>query len=156
MTDPAALTATLTIRITFRDLLSVVLALIFVIVLGLVSGRLVGIRVGRSRSILTALVGTIIGLAGADAVVHGRTSDLDVAYALTAVFGVLATMLLLIIPEAITRGHVPGRGGGRTGCGCTRSAGCVARWRRPRGRWRCSGRPDVAVWPDPSSFPPPV
>ncbi len=110
MTDLAALTATLTIRITFRDLLSVVLALIFVIVLGLVSGRLVGIRVSRSRSILTALVGTIVGLAGADAVVHGRASDLDVAYALTAVFGVLATMLLLIIPEAITRGHVPARG----------------------------------------------
>jgi ubiquinone biosynthesis protein len=104
------LLGTVTVRITFRSALALVLALVFVVVLALVSSRLVGIRVGRVRAVLTAVLGTVIGLAGAQAVVHGRRSDLDVAYALAALFGVLATMLLLIIPEAVARRRVPGTG----------------------------------------------
>ena len=50
----------------------------------------------------TALVGALIGAIGAEAVVNGRNDGM-VAYALTALFGVLATMVLLIIPEAIGR-----------------------------------------------------
>jgi ubiquinone biosynthesis protein len=104
-----SLLGTLTLRVTFRSALSVIVALAFVVILGLISGRLVGIKVGRGRSFLTALVGTLIGLAGADAVVHGRPSQLDVAYALAALFGVLATMLLMIIPEAVGRSRSAGR-----------------------------------------------
>jgi ubiquinone biosynthesis protein len=101
--NAADLVAALVLRVTFRNLASLLLAVAYVVVLGLISGRLVGIRVSRWRSALTALVGTLVAAVGAEAVVHGRTSDLAVVYALTALFGVLATMLLLIIPEAITR-----------------------------------------------------
>ncbi len=94
--------ATVTIHITFRNVFSLIGGVLFVIVLGLISSRLVGIAVGRWRSMATALVGTLIGAVGADAVVHGH-SDGVVAYALTALFGVLATMVLLIIPEAVGR-----------------------------------------------------
>ncbi len=104
-----SLVAVVTIRLTFKNLFSVVLAVAFVIVLGLVSSRLVGITVGRWRSMFTALVGTLVGVAGAQAVVHGRY-DGDVAYALTALFGLLATMVLLIIPEAIGRSRSVDRG----------------------------------------------
>jgi ubiquinone biosynthesis protein len=106
----AVVTGSLVVRVNFRSLASLLAAVAFVIVLALVSGRLVGIKLGRWRSIVTALVGTLIGLAGAEAVVHGRSSDLDVAYALTAVFGVLATMLLLIVPEALLRTRAASRG----------------------------------------------
>jgi ubiquinone biosynthesis protein len=104
----AGTVATLTVRITFKNFLSFALAVIFVIVLGLVSGRLVGIAVGRWRSMVTALVGTLIGAIGAEAVVRG-THDPTVAYALTALFGVLATMVLMIIPEAVGRSRAEGR-----------------------------------------------
>ena len=107
---PAVMTGSLVVRVDFRNLTSLLAALAFVILLALVSGRLVGIKLGRWRSIVTALVGTVVGLAGAEAVVHGRSSDLDVAYALTAVFGVLATMLLLIVTEALLRTQAESRG----------------------------------------------
>lgn len=109
MTTLAPLVATVTIRLSFKNVFSFVLAIVFVIVLGLVSSRLVGITVGRWRSMLTALVGTLIGVAGAQAVVHGRY-DGDVAYTLTALFGLLATMVLLIIPEAVGRSRSADRG----------------------------------------------
>jgi ubiquinone biosynthesis protein len=102
MVTPAVSSGAVTIRIDFQNFLSLVLAVVFVIVLGLVSNRLIGIKVGRWRSMLTALVGTLVGLAGAAAVAHGP-NDRDVIYALTALFGVLATMVLLIIPEAMAR-----------------------------------------------------
>jgi hypothetical protein len=76
----AVVTGSLVVRVNFRSLASLLAAVAFVIVLALVSGRLVGIKLGRWRSIVTALVGTLIGLAGAEAVVHGRSSDLDVAF----------------------------------------------------------------------------
>ena len=98
----AAAVATVTVRITFKNFFSFVLAVLFVIVLGLVSGRLVGITVGRWRSMATALVGTVIGAVGAEAVVRG-SGPTTVTYALTALFGVLATMVLMIIPEAVGR-----------------------------------------------------
>ncbi len=98
-----------TIRVDFQNVESLVLAIAFVVVLGLVSNRLIGIKVRRWRSMLTALVGTVVGLAGAAAVAHGP-NDRDVIYALTAIFGVLATMVLLIIPEAIARTGVAPRG----------------------------------------------
>jgi ubiquinone biosynthesis protein len=97
--------AAVTVRITFKDVFSLILGIVFVIVLAVVSARLVGITVGRWRSLLAALVGTLIGLAGAQAVVHGH-HDGDVVYGLTALFGVLATMVLLIIPEAIGRSRI--------------------------------------------------
>ncbi len=97
-----AVSGDVTVHIDFQNVLSLVLAVLFVVVLGLVSNRLLGIKVGRWRSMLTALVGTVVGLAGAAAVVHGP-NDATVIYALTALFGVLATMVLLIIPEAIAR-----------------------------------------------------
>ncbi len=102
MVTPAPVTGDVTVHIDFQNVLSLVLAILFVIVLGLVSNRLLGIKVGRWRSMLTALVGTLVGLAGAAAVVKGP-NDAQVIYALTALFGVLATMVLLIIPEAIAR-----------------------------------------------------
>jgi len=98
----AVTVAAVTVRITFQNLFSLMLGVLFVIVLALVSGRLVGITVGRWRSVATAVVGTVIGAAGAEAVVRG-TNDTTVAYALTALFGVLATMVLMIIPEAVGR-----------------------------------------------------
>jgi ubiquinone biosynthesis protein len=102
---------TLTVRINFKSFFSFLLAVVFVIVLGLVSSRLIGIRVGRWRSVITAVIGTLIGVVGAEAVVHGR-SDGEVVYALTALFGILATMVLLIIPEALFR-HGARTGGRR-------------------------------------------
>ena len=106
----APVLGTLVIRLTFRNLASLVLALVYVVVLGLVSGRLLGITVGRWRSMATALVGSLIGAVGAEAVVGGR-NDLNAGYGLAAVFGVLATMVLLIVPEAVgrTRTRVPGQ-----------------------------------------------
>ena len=94
--------ASVTVRITFKSFFSFALAVVFVIVLGLISSRLIGIKVGRWRSMATALVGALIGVVGAEAVVHGR-NDGQVVYALTALFGILATMVLLIIPEALFR-----------------------------------------------------
>jgi len=106
-------TAAVTIRITFKNVFSLVLAVLFVIVLGLVSSRLVGIKVGRWRSMATALAGTLVGLVGAAAVVHGRNEG-EVVYALTALFGILATTFLLIIPEALARNRAhPGGGHAR-------------------------------------------
>ncbi len=104
----AAAVATVTVRITFKNFFSFVLAVLFVIVLGLVSGRLVGITVGRWRSMATALVGTVIGAVGAEAVVRG-SGPTTVTYALTALFGVLATMVLMIIPEAVGRSRAADR-----------------------------------------------
>ena len=104
----AATVASVTVRITFKNFFSFLLAVAFVIVLGLVSGRLVGITVGRWRAMATALVGTVIGAIGAEAVVQGK-HDATIVYALTALFGVLATMVLMIIPEAVGRRRTEGR-----------------------------------------------
>ncbi len=100
MTSLAAMAGALTVRITFENVLSLLAGVLFVIVLGLVSSRLLGITVGRLRSMATALVGTLIGVAGAQAVVHGQ-DDGAVTWALAALFGVLATMVLMIIPEVV-------------------------------------------------------
>lgn len=99
---PLAGPGAVTIRLDVQNVLSLVLAIVFVILLGLVSNRLLALRVGRWRSMLTALLGTVVGLAGAAAVAKGP-NDRDVIYALTALFGVLATMVFLIIPEALGR-----------------------------------------------------
>ncbi len=104
----AATVAALTVRITFKNVFSVLLAVVFVVVLALVSARLVGITVGRWRSFATALVGTVIGAIGAEEVMRGSNAT-TVVYALTALFGVLATMVLMIIPEAVGRRRVAGR-----------------------------------------------
>jgi ubiquinone biosynthesis protein len=104
-----ATVAALTVRFTFKNVFSLLLAVLFVVVLALVSARLVGISVGRWRSLATALVGTVIGAIGAEAVMRG-SNDTTVVYALTALFGVLATMVLMIIPEAVGRRRVVGRG----------------------------------------------
>ena len=104
----AADAGAVTVRFTFRNVFSFLLAILFVIVLGLVSGRLLGITVGRWRSMATALVGTVIGAIGAEAVVRGSGAT-TVAYALTALFGVLATMVLMIVPEAVGRRHAGDR-----------------------------------------------
>lgn len=104
----AALGGDVTVRIDFQNVLSLVLAILFVVVLGQVSNRLIGLKVGRWRSMLTALVGTLVGLAGAAAVAKGP-NDRNVIYALTVLFGVLATMVLLIIPEALARAGVARR-----------------------------------------------
>jgi len=101
--------ATFTVRITFKSFFSFLLAVVFVIVLGLISSRLIGIRVGRWRSAVTALVGALVGVIGAEAVVHGR-NDGEVVYALSVLFGILATMVLLIIPEALFRRGAHPRG----------------------------------------------
>jgi ubiquinone biosynthesis protein len=106
MTSLAAMAGALTVRITFDNLASLLAGLVFVVVLGLVSSRLLGITVGRWRSMATALVGTLIGVAGAQAVVHG-SNDGVVAWALTALFGVLATMVLMIVPEVVAASRRP-------------------------------------------------
>ena len=98
----AATVAALTVRITVKNVFSLILAVLFVVVLALVSARLVGITVGGWRSLATAVVGTLIGAVGAEAVMRG-SNDTTVVYALTALFGVLATMVLMIIPEAVGR-----------------------------------------------------
>jgi ubiquinone biosynthesis protein len=99
---PALPLDALVVRVTFKSFFSLLLAVVFVIVLGLISSRLIGIKVGRWRSMATALVGALVGVIGAEAVVHGR-SDGEVVYGLSALFGILATMVLLIIPEALFR-----------------------------------------------------
>jgi ubiquinone biosynthesis protein len=104
----SATVAALTLRLTFANVFSLLLAVVFVVVLALVSARLVGIAVGGWRSLSTAVVGTLIGAIGAEAVMRGR-HDTTVVYALTALFGVLATMVLMIIPEAVGRRREVGR-----------------------------------------------
>ena len=99
---PVTELGTYTLRLNFPNVLAVILAVVFVIVLSLVSRRLIGIKVSRLRSFLTALIGTLVGLVGANEIVHGK-GDAPTIYALTAVFGVLATMVLLILPEALAR-----------------------------------------------------
>jgi ubiquinone biosynthesis protein len=108
VSSSTTMVAALTVRLTFKNVFSLLLAVLFVVVLALVSARLVGITVGRWRSLATALVGTVIGAVGAEEVMRG-SNDTTVVYALTALFGVLATMVLMIIPEAVGRRRVAGR-----------------------------------------------
>ena len=104
-----ALLGTLTVRINFKSFFSFLAAVVFVVVLGLVSSRLIGIKVGRWRSVITAVIGALVGVVGAEAVVHGAGAG-EVVYGLTALFGILATMVLLIIPEALFRHGARTRG----------------------------------------------
>ncbi len=87
------------ITIQFQNILSLILAILFVIVMAIVSGRLLGVRVGRGRSFLAALVGCIAGIAGAVAAAPHR-SDFERGL-LAILFGVLGTMVLIVIMEAL-------------------------------------------------------
>ena len=154
-TAPATAAGAVTVRIDFQNVLSLILAIVFVVLLGLVSNRLIGIKVGRWRSMLTALVGTLVGVAGAAAVAKGP-NDRGVIYALTALFGVLATMVLLIIPEAIARtGVAPRRRAKRVWLHPIRWVRAGTGPRR-RGPSRCSGPLGGAGWPGPTTSPRPV
>ncbi len=97
------------ITITFKNVFSLILAILFVVVLGLASGRLIGIAVGWWRTFTAAIVGTVVGALGAEAVVNGGKDSTLVVDALTVLFGLLATMVLLIIPEAVGRRRAPVR-----------------------------------------------
>ncbi len=146
----AATAASVTVRITFKNFFSFLLAVAFVIVLGLVSGRLVGISVGRWRAMATALVGTVIGAMGAEAVVQGK-HDATIVYALTALFGVLATMVLMIIPEAVGRGRTEGRRRSQAPVAPPRSLGPPHAGPPRPVVGGAAGRPAGTDWPDPSS-----
>ncbi len=87
------------ITIQFQNVLSLILAILFVIVMAVVSGRLLGVRVGRGRSFLAALIGVIAGISGAVAAAPHRS---EAERSLLAIlFGILGTMVVIVIMEAL-------------------------------------------------------
>jgi ubiquinone biosynthesis protein len=109
-----------TLRLQFSSVFAVLAALAFVIVLGAVAARLLGVRTPKWRAFVSALVGTAVGLAGAAEVTTGHSNQTAADYGLTALFGILATMVLLLAPEML---HRSGRARG------------ADRRRGPRRRW---------------------
>jgi ubiquinone biosynthesis protein len=92
-----------TVRLQFSSVAAFLAAVAFVVVLGAVASRLLGVRTPRWRAFVAALLGTLIGLAGAAEVTRGRPHQTAADYGLTALFGILATMVLLLVPEMLHR-----------------------------------------------------
>ncbi len=108
-----------TVRLQFSSVAAVMAFLAFVILLGVVASRLLGVRTPKWRAFVSALAGTLVGLAGAAEVTKGHPHQTAADYGLTALFGTLATMVLLLVPEMLYRS------------GRARDSGR----RRPRRRW---------------------
>ena len=103
--------ATVTIRID--SWLSLLVALVFIVVMAAASSRVLGIRPGKLRGIVCAILGWTVGLAGADAALQsGSKPNHELGYALAILFGLLATMVLTIIFEVVA---VPRQRGTRRG-----------------------------------------
>jgi ubiquinone biosynthesis protein len=100
------LSASVTVKLA--DLASVLAAAAFVVVMAVVSGRLLGIRAGRFRSFLAALIGCLAGIAGAiEAAPHRSSAEQGL---LAVLFGVLATMVVIVLMQALSS---PSRGARR-------------------------------------------
>ena len=129
---PVPVSGDVTVHIDFQNVLSLFLAILFVILLGLVSNRLIGIKVGRWRSMLTALVGTVVGPGrgrrrGPRAQRPGCDLRPDRPVRGARHHG----------PPDHPRGHRPHRGRARAAAapsasGCTRCGGPAAPWPRCR------------------------
>ncbi len=99
---------TITLKFAFLD---IVLFVLFVLIMATVSGRLLGLRVSPGRRVVSAIVGIAVGIVGAEEI--ARRSQTAVQYLLALLFGMLATMVVLIVPEAIGRARRMG-GSGRS------------------------------------------
>lgn len=87
-----------------------ILAVLFVLGVGLVSGRILGIARGVGRATVAGVLGTLIGLVTAVAVL-GDTAGEATSSVLVVVFafGVLATMVVSIVLEIVLRRRPRGR-----------------------------------------------
>ncbi len=90
-----------TVTIQFSSILALLVTVVFIVVMSVVSTRLLGVRPRRWRSIIAAILGWVVGVAAAVPIARHRSRD--EFYALAVLFGVLATMLLHVILEAIAR-----------------------------------------------------
>ena len=88
-----------TVTIKLQSFLDVVGAIVFVVVMATVSGRLLGVRTGRLQVAAASVIGCLAGIAGAASV--GRHRSLPEIWLLAVLFGVLATMVLTIVMEAL-------------------------------------------------------
>ncbi|MGA8372393.1 MAG: AarF/UbiB family protein [Acidimicrobiales bacterium] len=92
--------ATVTIKID--SWLGLLVALAFIVVMAAVSSRVLGVRPGKLRGVVCAILGWIVGLAGADAALQSTPKpNHGVGIALAILFGLLATMALIIISEVV-------------------------------------------------------
>lgn len=89
------------ITIQFSSILALLVTIVFVVVMSVISTRLLDIRPRRWRSIISAILGWIIGLAAAYPIAKHRSRD--EFYALAVLFGVLATMLIHVVLAAVAR-----------------------------------------------------
>ena len=104
---------TAAITVTLDGWFSVLLAVVFVIVMAWVSGRALGVQPGWWRGLVASVLGWAVGLSGSYAVTH-RQSAL-VYYSLAVLFGLLATMVVTIAFEVMSRPRPVGHGAGAPG-----------------------------------------
>src|SRR2546423_7203741 len=109
--DYLALAATSTVKIELGLGYLLILPL-WIFVIAVIAGRVLGLRVGRLRSTVAAIVGWFFGLiAGAVALGPGNAHALLVV-PVTIFFGVLVALPVAIIIDLVTRGRErprPGR-----------------------------------------------
>lgn len=105
MIMPAGLVSGVTIK--FQSFLSLILAIIFVLVMAAVSDRLLGVRTSRGRRFFAALLGCGAGIAGAYAASPRHNEGIRDLLAL--LFGVLGTMVLIVVLEALRSPRSRGR-----------------------------------------------
>lgn len=85
--------------VTTVDALGVAIAgVVFVVALAVISARLLGVHLARGWSLLASILGSAVGVAGAEEV---DPDHLGRAVLLTALFAVLATMTFVVIIEAL-------------------------------------------------------
>lgn len=88
-----------TVKINLADALSALVALAFVVVMALASGRLLGVRIGPWRAAVASLLGCTAGIVGAAEVDATHRGSLVL---LSILFGVLGTMVVVIIIQALS------------------------------------------------------
>lgn len=101
------------VTVAFDGWFSLLLALAFVVVMAWASARVLGVRPGRWRGLLASVLGWLVGLSGAAAVTHRHSAT--AYYSLAVLFGLLATMVITIVLEAMVRPRTADRRRSRRG-----------------------------------------
>jgi ubiquinone biosynthesis protein len=85
------------------------LAILFILGVGIVSGRILGVSRGIFRATVAGVLGTLVGLITAAAVLGDDQRDTTRLLVLTFAFGLIATMVLSIALEVLLRRRKPVR-----------------------------------------------
>ena len=92
--------------ITFKLGLGYVLILPFwIAAIGVITGRVLGIRIGRWRSALAAMIGWLIGAVAGAIVLGPKQSHALLVIPLVVFFGVLSALPVAIVIDLVTRGR---------------------------------------------------